>query len=51
MELPSKVLEYISCKTPKIEEHMLRVMDKSNLEKHLFQFLVKAILKLNIHLL
>ena len=40
MELPSKLLEQIVFNTrPKIEEHMLIVMDKSTLEKHLFQTL------------
>ena len=38
MELPSKLLEQIAFNTrPKIEEHMLIIMDKSNHEKHLFQ--------------
>ena len=38
MELPSKLLEQISFNTrPKIEEHMLIVMDKSTHEEHLFQ--------------
>ena len=36
--LPSKVLEQIAYNTrPKIEEHMLIVMDKSTHEEHLFQ--------------
>ena len=36
MELPSKILEQIACKTrPKIEDHMLIVMDKSTHEEHL----------------
>ena len=36
MELPSKLLEQIATNTrPKIEEHMLVVMDKSNHEEHL----------------
>ena len=38
MELPSKILEQIAFKTrPKIEEHMLIVMDKSTHEEHLSQ--------------
>ena len=38
MELPSKLLEQIVYNTrPKIEEHMLIVMDKSTHEEHLFQ--------------
>ena len=38
MELPSKLLEQIAFITrPKIEEHMLVVMDKSTHEEHLFQ--------------
>ena len=38
MELPSKILEQISFTTrPKIEEHMLIVMDKSTHEEHLSQ--------------
>ena len=38
MELPSKILEQIAFNTrPKIEEHMLIVMDKSTHEEHLFQ--------------
>ena len=38
MELPSKILEQIAFYTrPKIEEHMLIVMDKSTHEEHLFQ--------------
>ena len=40
MELPSKLLEQIAINTrPKIEEHMLVVMDKSTHEEHLFQTL------------
>ena len=40
MELPSKLLEEIAFNTrPKIEEHMLIVMDKSTLEEHLSQLL------------
>ena len=40
MELPSKLLEQIAFNTrPKIEEHMLIVMDKSSHEEHLFQTL------------
>ena len=42
MELPSKLLEQIAFKTntrPKIEEHMLVVMDKNIDEDHLFQSL------------
>ena len=40
MELPSKLLEQLAFKTrPKIEEHMLIVMDKSTHEEHLFQSL------------
>ena len=40
MELPSKLLEQIAFNTrPKIEEHMLIVMDKSTHEEHLFQTL------------
>ena len=42
MELPSKLLEQIAFNTrPKIEEHMLIVMDKSTHEEHLFQPLQK----------
>ena len=38
MELPSKLLEQIAFKTrPKIEEHILIVMDKTTHEEHLFQ--------------
>ena len=38
MELPSKVLEQIASITrPKIEEHILIVMDKSTHEEHLSQ--------------
>ena len=38
MELPSKLLEQIVFNTrPKIEEHLLIVMDKSTHEEHLFQ--------------
>ena len=38
MELPSKFLEQIAFNTrPKIEEHMLIVMDKSSHEEHLSQ--------------
>ena len=38
MELPSKLLEQFAFKTkPKIEEHMLVVMDKSTHEEHLSQ--------------
>ena len=38
MELPSKLLEQIAFNTrPKIEEHMLIVMDKSTHEEHLFE--------------
>ena len=40
MELASKLLEQIAFNTrPKIEEHMLIVMDKSTHEEHLFQSL------------
>ena len=40
MELPSKLLEQIAFNTrPKIEEHMLIIMDKSIHEEHLFQLL------------
>ena len=38
MELPSKLLEQIAFNTrPKIEEHMLIIMNKSTHEEHLFQ--------------
>ena len=38
MELPSKLLEQIAYNTrPKIEQHMLIIMDKSTHEEHLFQ--------------
>ena len=38
MELPSKLLEQIAFNTkPKIQEHMLIIMDKSTHEEHLFQ--------------
>ena len=38
MELPSNLLEQIALNTrPKIEEHMLIVMDKSAHKEHLFQ--------------
>ena len=38
MELPSKLLEQLAFNTrPKIEEHMLIVMDKSTYEEYLFQ--------------
>ena len=40
MELPSKLLEQKAFNTrPKIEEHMLIVMDKSTHKEHLFQSL------------
>ena len=40
MELPSKLLEQIAFNTrPKIEEHMLIIMDKRTHEQHLFQSL------------
>ena len=40
MELPSKLLEQIAFHTkPKIEEHMLIILDKSVHEEHLFQSL------------
>ena len=40
MELPSKVLEQVSYNAkPKIEEHMLIVMNKSTDERHLCQLL------------
>ena len=40
MELPTKLLEQIAFNTrPKIEEHMLIVMDKSTHEEHLSQSL------------
>ena len=38
MEIPSKLLEHIAFNTrPKIEEHMLIIMDKSSHEEYLFQ--------------
>ena len=38
MELPSKLLEQIAFNTrPKIEEHMLIIMNKSTHEEHLYQ--------------
>ena len=38
MELPSKISEQIAFNTkPKIKEHMLIVIDKSNHEEHLTQ--------------
>ena len=38
MELPSKLLVQIAFNTrPKIDEHMLKVMDKSAHEEHLYQ--------------
>ena len=38
MKLPSKISEQIAFNTrPKIEEHMLNIMDKSTHEEHLFQ--------------
>ena len=38
MELPSKLLEQIAYNTkPKMEEHMLIVIDKSTHEEHLSQ--------------
>ena len=38
MELPSKLLEQIAFNTrPKIDEHMLNIMDKSTHEEHFFQ--------------
>ena len=38
MELPSKLLEQIAFNTrPKIEEHMLIIMDKNTHEEYLFQ--------------
>ena len=40
MELPSKKLEQIAFKTrPRIDEHMLIVIDKITHEEHLFQLL------------
>ena len=40
MELPSKLLEQIAINTrPKVEEHMLVLMDKSTHEEHLSQSL------------
>ena len=40
MEIPSKLLEQIAFNTrPKIEEHMLNVMDKSTDEEHSAQSL------------
>ena len=40
MELPSKLLEKIAFNTrPKIDEHMLIVMNKSTHEEHLSQIL------------
>ena len=48
MELPNKLLEQIAFNTkPKIEEHMLIVMDESTHEEHLFRHfrLIKNILK------
>ena len=40
MELPSKLLEQIAFNTrPKIEEHMLVVMDKPTHEEHLYKLL------------
>ena len=40
MELPTKLLEQIAFNTrPKIEEHMLIIMNKSSHEEHLFQAL------------
>ena len=40
MELPSKLLEQIAFNTrPKVEEHMLIVMDKSTHEEQLHQLL------------
>ena len=38
MELPSKILEQIAFNTrPKIEEHLLNIMDKPTHEEHLSQ--------------
>ena len=38
MELPSKLLEQVAYNTrPKIEEHMLIVMDKSTHTEHLYE--------------
>ena len=38
MELPSKILEQIAFNTrPKIEEHIMIIMDKSTHEEHLFE--------------
>ena len=38
MKLPTKLLEQIAYNTrPKIEEHMLNIMEKSTHEEHLFQ--------------
>ena len=40
MELPSKLLEQIAFNTrPKIEDHLLIIMDKSIHEEHLSQLL------------
>ena len=38
MKLPSKILQQIASNTrPKIEKHMLKVMDKYTYEQHLSQ--------------
>ena len=49
MELPSKILEQIAFNTrPKIEEHMMVVMDKSTQEQHLYQPLLTNCQKFKI---
>ena len=49
MELPSKLLEQIAFNTrPKVEEHMLVLMNKSTHEEHLFQSLQTNIKQLKI---
>ena len=49
MELPSKILDQIAFnKRPKIEEHMLIIMDKSTHEEHFFQPLQTNIKRLKI---
>ena len=48
MELPSKLLEQIAINTrPKIEEHMLIVMDKSTYPNH-YKLIINNIKKLSV---
>ena len=49
MELPSELLEQMAFNTrPKIEEHMLIILDKSIHEEHSFQPIQKNIIQFKI---